>query len=234
VAPERLAFTSQVSENGKPLFNCTTTVTFTAEAGGTRLDVVQAYEILDPFWAKAAEGAKIGWSSTLDRLEAQVALLAAPAVHGSFTLERVFAAPPTRVFHALTDMEAKAKWFSGGDQYKVLERTMDARPGGRETLEGLWTSGTVSRFDAVYFDVVAGRRLVYAYEMHIDGVRISVSLATLELSPAGDGTRLVLTEQGSFLDGYEDNESREHGTGILLDQLGAALGGLQVEGVNCH
>ena len=39
------------------------------------------------------------------------------------------------------------------------------------------------------------------------------------------GTRLLLTEQGAFLDGYEDNGSREHGTGLLLDRLGTALGG---------
>ena len=36
---------------------------------------------------------------------------------------------------------------------------------------------------------------------------------------------LVLTEQGSFLDGYEDNGSREEGTNFLLDRLGASLGG---------
>ena len=69
------------------------------------------------------------------------------------------------------------------------------------------------------------RRLVYAYEMHIDDRKISVSLATLELQPAGDGTRLTVTEQGAFLDGYEDAGSREHGTGLLLDRLGASLRG---------
>jgi uncharacterized protein YndB with AHSA1/START domain len=102
---------------------------------------------------------------------------------------------------------------------------MDVRPGGRERVVGRWTSGVVSAFDAVYFDVVADRRLVYAYEMHLDGQKISVSLATMELSPAGAGTWLVITEQGAFLGGYDDAGSREHGTGFLLDRLGAALGG---------
>ncbi|MGZ4142000.1 MAG: hypothetical protein ACXVQY_05770 [Actinomycetota bacterium] len=32
--------------------------------------------------------------------------------------------------------------------------------------------------------------------MQIDGVRISVSVATVELEPEGSGTRLVYTEQG--------------------------------------
>jgi len=30
-------------------------------------------------------------------------------------------------------------------------------------------------------------------------------------------------EQGAFLDGYDDAGAREHGTGALLDALGASL-----------
>jgi hypothetical protein len=32
-----------------------------------------------------------------------------------------------------------------------------------------------------------------------------------------------MTEQGAYLDGYDDAGSREHGTGVLLDTLGASL-----------
>ncbi len=59
--------------------------------------------------------------------------------------------------------------------------------------------------------------------MKIDGVPISVSLATIEFKPAGTGTLLVITEQGAFLDGYEDGGSREHGTGMLLGRLAESL-----------
>ena len=134
-------------------------------------------------------------------MEALVTRLATPAVFGSFTLERIFAAPPSRVFHALTDIDAKAKWFSGGPEQVMVERYMDATPGGRERGLGRWSNGTIlSCFDAVYFDVIPDTRLVYAYEMHLNGEKISVSLATLELTPAEGGTRLVVTEQGSFLE----------------------------------
>src|SRR5262249_40467321 len=40
--------------------------------------------------------------------------------------------------------------------------------------------------------------------MHLDERKISVSLATLELRPEGKGTRLVITKQGAFLDGYDE------------------------------
>jgi uncharacterized protein YndB with AHSA1/START domain len=97
------------------------------------------------------------------------------------------------------------------------------RPGDRERVQGRWETGVVSTFDAVYQDVVADERIVYAYEMHLDERKLSVSLATLELKHADAGTRLVMTEQGAFLDGYDDAGSREHGSNFLLDALGISL-----------
>lgn len=225
IPPERLTFAGGVSSDGTLHFNVTTTVTFTEEGSGTRMTVHQAYEIFDAAARDAVSGATEGWRTTLDKLEALVTRLATSAVFASFTLERIFAAPPSRVFHALTDIDAKAKWFSGGPEQVMVERYMDATPGGRERALGRWSNGNTSCFDAVYFDVIPDTRLVYAYEMHLNGEKISVSLATLELTPVEGGTRLVVTEQGSFLEGYEDNGSREEGTGFLLDQLGASLGG---------
>ena len=90
-------------------------------------------------------------------------------------------------------------------------------------MSGRWESGVVSTFDAIYHDVVADERIIYAYEMRLDERKISVSLATLELKPAGTATRLVMTEQGAFLDGYDDAGSREHGSNFLLDALGISL-----------
>jgi uncharacterized protein YndB with AHSA1/START domain len=144
--------------------------------------------------------------------------------HATFTVERRFDAAPARVFRALTDPEAKARWFTGPpDQWTPLVREMDARVGGIERVSGQFAGGPVSSFEARYLDIVADRRLVYSYVMHLDDRKISVSLATVELAPDGAGTRLRMTEQGVFLDGYDDAGKREHGTRALLDQLGAFL-----------
>ena len=60
--------------------------------------------------------------------------------------------------------------------------------------------------------------------MRIDERKISVSLATLEIEPAGAGrTKLKICEQGAFLDAYDDAGSRKRGTAGLLDQLAASL-----------
>lgn len=147
------------------------------------------------------------------------------AVHGSFTLERVYPASPARVFRAWADPAIKARWFGGPADWPQLERSADFRIGGKERLSARKNSGVVTTFDAVYHDIVPDHRIIYCYDMHLDGVHISASLATVELTPAGNGTRLTFTEQAVFLDGYDDAGSREHGTRILLEQLGKALEG---------
>jgi uncharacterized protein YndB with AHSA1/START domain len=144
--------------------------------------------------------------------------------HGTFSLERTYDAPRARVFAAFSTLEGKAAWFGGGDGHTLVERQFDFREGGTERATGQWENGTVSQFDATYFDIVPDERIVYAYEMRLDGVKISVSLATIEFKQAGAGTRLLLTETGAFLDGYDDAGSREHGTNFLMDSLGASLG----------
>ncbi len=145
------------------------------------------------------------------------------ATHGSFTLERVYDAAPARVFAAWADLASKARWFVGPADWELLERAMEFRVGGKERLSGRKGSGIVSTFDSVYLDIVPDQRIIYSYDMRLDGRHISVSLATVELTPEGAGTRLVITEQGVFLDGYDDAGSRERGTRILLEQLGGEL-----------
>jgi uncharacterized protein YndB with AHSA1/START domain len=220
---------SVVGARDQPLFRAYTVVTFKDEAGGTRLEVTQSYTLLDPLAAPMIQGAPQGWGETLDRLEGEIARIqiskptSRSVVHATFCIERSYEASRAQVYKALTDPAAKAKWFVGGGGYTVLLREMDVRPGGRERLKGRWDSGVVSSFEAVYHDVLPDERLVYAYEMHLDERKISVSLTTFELKPAGAGTRLVMTEQGAFLDGYDDAGSRERGSKFLLDALGNSL-----------
>jgi uncharacterized protein YndB with AHSA1/START domain len=140
------------------------------------------------------------------------------------TWKRTYDASPARVWKALTDPAAKAQWFGvASNQVEILERGMDVRPGGRERLRGRWAGRVVSSFDATYYDVIENKRLVYCYEMHLDDRKISVSVTTVQLKADGKRTRLMVTEQGAFLDGYDDAGSRERGTGELLDALSRSL-----------
>lgn len=51
--------------------------------------------------------------------------------------------------------------------------------------------------------------------MHRSDIRISTSLATIEFKERKEGTQLVITEQGVFLDDFDDARGRERGTQIL-------------------
>ena len=145
------------------------------------------------------------------------------AVHSTFVLERVYPATPAKVYFALSDPAAKKRWFADPDSPTTHGYEMDFRIGGREVNAGGPKGGPIYTYTATYQDIVPNERIVYSYDMLVGDTRISVSLATIELRPDGAGTRLVLTEQGVFLDGHDTSASREHGTGFLLDALGKAL-----------
>jgi uncharacterized protein YndB with AHSA1/START domain len=140
--------------------------------------------------------------------------------HATFVIERTYAASPARVFAAFADPAIKKRWFAGPEEMGTAEHDVDFRVGGREINRGGPPGGPVYTYDARYQDIVPDQRIVTTYEMQMADTRISVSLATVELTPAGSGTRLVYTEQGAFLDGHDTPAEREHGTRELLEALG--------------
>jgi len=145
------------------------------------------------------------------------------ATHATFVIERSYAAAPAKVFAAFADAKTKAKWFVGPDNWQKSDHKLDFRVGGRESVSGGPPGGPIHYYNATIWDIVPGERIVTAYEMHMDKVRISVSLGTTEIRANGAGTTLAYTEQGVFLDGYDDAGSRERGTLELFAQLDALL-----------
>jgi|ERR1700678_3141624 uncharacterized protein YndB with AHSA1/START domain len=144
-------------------------------------------------------------------------------VHETFVIERSYPASPSRVFTAFADPAVKLRWF-GEPAGDTGPHQIDFRVGGRESLRGQAPGGGPTfTFDALYQDIVENERIVYSYDMTLNGGRISVSVATIEFLPEGTGTRLIVTEQGAFLDGLDKNAAREQGTRELLDALGRYL-----------
>ncbi|HEU5099085.1 MAG TPA: SRPBCC family protein [Roseiflexaceae bacterium] len=144
-------------------------------------------------------------------------------VHSTFSVERTYPASPARVFAAFSNQATKRRWFAEGEGWEVDEFTMDFRVGGRETSRFRFKGGPPMGNDTVYLDIVADQRIVLAYTMTAGDTRISASLATVEIAPAGDGARLLFTEQGAFFDGADKPGLREAGTRELLDKLGEEL-----------
>ena len=146
------------------------------------------------------------------------------ALHDTFRLDRRFAAAPARVFRAFADPQAKAKWFGGPAEIKREDESFDFREGGRETQVSVFGDGTRFGFFVTYVDIVPDERIVYTYEMTMNGQRISASVATVEFRPAaGGGTDFTLTEQGAYLDGLDNPAQRRQGTEDLLAALEKSL-----------
>ena len=141
--------------------------------------------------------------------------------HGSFTIERIYPHPVPKVFAAWSNPEFKRQWFGSPDPAKP-NSVFEFREGGREyNAEKMGDTDFI--FDVTYRDIVPDNRIIYTYEMHMNGQRISVSLATIEFFEKDGGTRMVVREDGAFLDGLDTSAQREAGTNFLVDQLGAWL-----------
>ena len=144
-------------------------------------------------------------------------------VHDTFAVERTYPVAPARVFAAWASIEAKSQWFGDDAEVESIdEHQLDFRVGGGEFLSAK-AGGSAYTFDSRYYDIVENERMVWAYEMHVDGRRMSVSVGTVELTPVPGGTRLVMTEQGTYLDGLDTSEQREAGTREFLGSLAKYL-----------
>lgn len=141
--------------------------------------------------------------------------------HGSFTVTRSYPAKPARVFKAWSNPEFKRKWFGSPDPAKP-DNVFEFKVGGRE-YNAAKMGNDLYTFDVRYQDIIPDERIVYTYEMTINGQRMSVSLATVEIVPEGDGTKMTVVEHGAFLDGLDTVRQREEGTNYLMDALGKSL-----------
>ncbi len=81
------------------------------------------------------------------------------AVH----VEVFIAAPPERVFQALTDPTQTSQWWGQKSMYRVTDAASDTRPGGKWYSEGVGVDGTKFRVDGEYLEVDPPRLLVHTW-----------------------------------------------------------------------
>jgi uncharacterized protein YndB with AHSA1/START domain len=144
--------------------------------------------------------------------------------HATFSVERIYAQPPARVFAAFADQATKRRWFAEGEGWEIFEYTLDFRVGGAETSRFRYGDGPEVRMDAVVQDIISDRRIVLVYRMAMGPKPLSVSLATVELTAAGKGTHLTYTEQGAYFDtSIASAKGHEEGCRGLLEKLAAEL-----------
>ncbi|MEO5686445.1 MAG: SRPBCC family protein [Burkholderiaceae bacterium] len=147
--------------------------------------------------------------------------------HGDFSINRVYDASPADVYAAWADPAARSRWFVGPDGWSAVERSIDLRVGGQETLRGRFAAtGAETLFTARFHVIEPAARVVYVYDMHLSGSHHSVSIATLEFIGDPDGTRLRFTEQVTFIDatdGRSGSVARKRGMAAHLERLAGVL-----------
>ena len=121
--------------------------------------------------------------------------------------EIFIAAPPERVFQAITDPAQMARWWGQKGLYRITERQVDLRPGGRWSSVGVGADGKPFRVDGEYLEVDPPRLLVHTWvpsyrDLPTTTVRWELEPSDIQgLRPSGPqrmgtGTRLKLRHSG--------------------------------------
>ena len=124
------------------------------------------------------------------RAMAQTDTAIARTADTEITVRRRFAAPPARVFAALTDPGLLRRWMSASGR-ELVECQVDLRPGGSYRFVFRSSRGATFGMYGAYREVVPGSRIVHTEAY--DGYDWEPLVTTTVLRDDGGGTALVMT-----------------------------------------
>lgn len=132
-------------------------------------------------------------------------------------VEIFIAAPPERIFQALTDPAQAAQWWGRKDQYYFDEFTMDLRPGGKWSTSGGSAKLGELKVHGEFLEIDPPRRLAYTWNSSWMPVDTHV---LWELEPQPNGTLVRLTHAG-FAGDAQQAEGHSHGWSLVFTWLQA-------------
>jgi len=113
----------------------------------------------------------------------------------AISLEVQIAAPPDRVFQALTDPNQLMQWWGQKGLYHHTKWTADVRPGGEWRSEGVGDAdGSPYHVSGEYLEVDPPQRLVYTWKASWSGPLKTV--VSFDLAPLSGGTLVQLRHSG--------------------------------------
>ena len=131
------------------------------------------------------------------------------------------AAPPARVFAAITDPAQTAQWWGQKGMYRVTESKGDIRPGGKWSTRGVGDDGTEFTVEGEYLEIDPPRLLVHTWNpsfqiLHNTVVRWELEARDMHglqhAGPARTGTGTMVKLRHS---GFAGNiaAAQQHGEG---------------------
>jgi uncharacterized protein YndB with AHSA1/START domain len=145
----------------------------------------------------------------------------ADLTEGALLARVEIAAPPERVFRALTTEEL-TKWWGADEVYRTTAFTLDPRPGGRWRTDGVGADGTGFHVEGEVLEFEPPRRLVQTWKPSWAEGSVPATTLTFSLEPVDGGTRLTLRHTG-FLGHPELCDGHSQGWERVLDWLSAYL-----------
>ncbi len=144
--------------------------------------------------------------------------------------EIFIAAPPARVFQAISDPNQLPKWWGQDGLYHVTKSLAEVKPGGKWRSEGVGADGTKFHVEGEYLEVDPPRRLVHTWVGSYDSTKTVVhwelepqtvhNLQTSGPKKSGTGT-LVRVRQEGFAGNFESAKSHGEGWKRVLGWLEA-------------
>ncbi len=119
------------------------------------------------------------------------------------------AAPPERVFRALTDPNELVRWWGSPDTYRTEEWTLDPRVGGRWLARGHGADGRAYSVGGEFLKIDPPRLLVQTWAPDWEQGKL-VTTITYRLDSIEGGTRLTLRHEGF---GEQRAACESHGRG---------------------
>jgi uncharacterized protein YndB with AHSA1/START domain len=142
-----------------------------------------------------------------------------PIAHATIVMERTYSASPTRVFNAWADVEARKRWSAPAESIRIEYEEADFREGGRD-LSRCIEPGNEDYIAAVtYVDIKRDQRIAFVEDVAHGKKRVSAALISVELTPKGAATHLLLTMQIASFDGSEMEKGYQFGWSSALDNL---------------
>lgn len=144
--------------------------------------------------------------------------------HATIVMERTYKATPARVFAAWADVEARQRWSAPAENIRIVYEESDFREGGRDVSRCIEPGNADYVATVHYLDIRRDARIVFAEAVAHGNVNVSSALISVELTPTGAETRLVLTMQIVAFDGSKMEDGYQFGWSAALDNLGKEFG----------
>lgn len=112
----------------------------------------------------------------------------------AITIELAIAAPPQRVFDAITEPGQLLQWWGQQSKYRTARWEIDLRPGGDWRSHGVRADGSPFQVSGTYLEVDPPHLLVHTWKPSWDGQ--TETTVRWELTAQGNGTLVRLHHSG--------------------------------------